>query len=53
MTVKINEALYGMKERLQKVEEEFSKVAYEKVKMEKVLKEKVQMIRVCFLSLQV
>lgn len=47
MSVKINEALYDMKERLQSVEEEFSKVSSEKEKMEGLLKEKVQMIRVC------
>lgn len=44
--VKINEALYDMKEVLQNVEEQFSKVVQEKTKMETALKEKVQLIRV-------
>lgn len=47
MSVKINEALYEMKERLLYVEEQLSTVAEEKAKMEKILKEKVEMIRVC------
>ncbi len=46
VSVKINEALYGMKERLQTVEEQFKKVSKEKQKMERILREKVQMIRV-------
>lgn len=44
--VKIKEALYDMKEVLQNVEEQFTKVVKEKAKMESVLKEKVQLIRV-------
>lgn len=46
VAVKINEALYEMKEQLQNVEEKFKKVSKEKAKMESVLKQKVQMIRV-------
>lgn len=46
--VKINEALYDMKEVLQNVEEQFSRVVQEKAMMETILKEKVQLIRVMF-----
>ena len=45
--VKINEALYELKEKLLCVEEQFSKISEEKAKMETILKEKVEMIRVC------
>lgn len=51
MAVKINEALYEMKEKLLSVEEQFLKITEEKSRMETVLKEKVEMIRVCWLAL--
>lgn len=44
--VKINEALYDMKEALQNVEKQFDQVLKEKTRMETILKEKVQLIRV-------
>ena len=44
--VKVNEALYEMKERLHSVEKQFSKVTKEKERMEMILNEKVQLIRV-------
>jgi hypothetical protein len=50
--VKVNEALYDMKEVLHSVEEQFTWVVREKEEMEKILKEKVQYIRVrdeCFM----
>lgn len=46
VAVKINEALYEMKERLQSVEEQFERVSEEKTKMEEIMKDKVHMIRV-------
>ena len=45
--VKVSEALYGMKEVLHGIEEQYARVVKEKEKMETVLKEKVQLIRVC------
>ena len=46
VAVKLNEALYEMKEQLQETERHVKRVVKEKERLERVLQEKVQLIRV-------
>ena len=46
MSVKVNEALYDMKEQLQQTEKQIHRVISEKERMEVILNEKMQMIEV-------
>ena len=47
VAVKLNEALYEMKEQLQETERHVKSVIREKERLERTLQEKVQLIRVC------
>ena len=51
VAVKLNEALYEMKEQLQETERHVKSVIKEKERLERTLQEKVQLIRVCFNTL--
>ena len=51
VTVKLNEALYEMKEQLQETERHAKRVIKEKERLERVLQEKVQLIRVHYNTL--
>ena len=52
MTVKVNEALCEMKEKLQKTERRVREVMKEKEQLEKILEAKLKMIKVMFLLLE-
>ena len=51
MTVKVNEALCEMKEKLQKTERRVREVMKEKKELEKILESKLKMIKVMSRSL--